>query len=76
MPPNPYQRIIVSGIPVWKGAEGRLYYYETATPPTEATRIQIGTEAGGFNPDWKNILESRVKSYQDNSQSRLRAEKK
>lgn len=74
--PNPYQRVIVRGIPVWKDAEGRLYYYETATPPTEATRIQIGTEAGGFNPDWKNLLGPLVQAYQEKAQSRSRAEKK
>jgi len=76
MPPNPYQRIIMRGIPVWKDAEGRVYYYESAVPPTEANRIQIGTEAGGFNTDWKDILESRVQSYQQKAQSRSRAEKK
>ena len=74
--PNMYQRTIYRGIPVWKDAEGRYYYYETSTPPTEATRIQIGTEAGGFNLDWKSVLESHVQIYQQSAKSRSRAEKK
>lgn len=74
--PAAYQRIIVHGIPVWKDTEGRLFYYETANPPTEETRIQIGTEAGGFNPDWKDVLESHVKNYRQLSRTRSRSEKK
>jgi hypothetical protein len=75
MPPNPYQRIIVSGIPVWKDAEGRLYYYQTATPPTPDTRIQIGTEATGLNPDLKSLLEPHLRSYRESSVSRARGVK-
>ena len=74
--PAAYQRIIVHGIPVWKDTEGRLFYYETANPPTEETRIQIGTEAGGFNPDWKDVLESQVQVYRQLSRTRSRSEKK
>lgn len=73
--PNAYQRIMMHGIPVWKDTEGRLYYYETATPPTAENRIQIGTEATGFNPDWKVLLEGPLHSYREGSKSRPRAQK-
>lgn len=74
--PAPYQRIMVQGIPVWKDAAGRLYYYETSTPPTETTKILIGTEASGFNPDWKHLLDPSLRAYREASKTRSRAEKK
>lgn len=75
MAPNPYQRIMLSGIPVWKDAEGRLYYYETSTPPTLNTRIQIGTEATGFSSDWKVILNNHLMKYREETVARARAQK-
>jgi len=75
MPPNPYQRVIMHGIPVWKDAEGRLFYYESITPPTPETRIQIGTEASGFNPDWKDLLTHTLSSYRASSKSRPHTQK-
>lgn len=75
MPPNPYQRVIVNGIPVWKDAEGKLYYYQSTTPPTADNRIQIGTEATGLNPDLKSLLEPYLRSYRESSVSRGRAVK-
>ena len=75
MPPNPYQRVLIHGIPVWKDSEGRLYYYETSTPPTPDTRIQIGTEATGFNPDWKTLLEGPLHNYREAARQRPRAQK-
>jgi hypothetical protein len=74
MPPlSPYQRILISGVPCWKDATGNLYYYETATPPTEQSRILIGSEATGLNPDWVNRLEPMMRSYRATQKSRARA---
>jgi len=75
MPPSPYQRLIVNGIPVWKDSEGRLYYYQTSTPPTPENRIQIGTETSGLNPDLKSLLDPYLHSYREHSVSRARAVK-
>ena len=75
MPPHPYQRILLSGVPVWKDAEGRLFYYESSTQPTSDTRIQIGTEANGLHADWKSLLESRLTTYRGSQASRARAVK-
>lgn len=75
MPPGPYQRVILNGIPMWKDTEGRLFYYETATHPTPETRIQIGTEATGLSPDWNVSLEQKLQTYRQGSQSRPRAAK-
>jgi hypothetical protein len=74
MPPSsPYQRILISGVPCWKDTTGNLYYYETATPPTEQSRILIGSEATGLNPDWVNRLEPMMRSYRATQKSRARA---
>lgn len=75
MPPGPYQRAILNGVPHWKDAEGRLFYYEGSTHPTTDTRIQIGTEATGLSPDWKSSLEAKLTEYRETSQSRARAAK-
>ena len=75
MAPNSYQRILLHGVPVWKNVDGGLYYYESSTPPTTDTRIQIGTEATGLNPDWKIILETQLKEYRVSAQTRSRAAK-
>ena len=74
MPPSsPYQRILISGVPCWKDATGNLYYYETATPPTEQSRILIGSEATGLNPDWVNRLEPMMRAHRATQKSRARA---
>ena len=75
MPPNPYQRILLNGVPVWKDATGSLFYYESSTQPTADTRIQIGTEATGLSPDWKTRLEQKLQAYRQTSQTRARAAK-
>lgn len=75
MPPNPYQRILLNGVPVWKDATGSLFYYESSAQPTVYTRIQIGTEANGLSPDWKTRLEQKLKAYRETSQARARAAK-
>jgi hypothetical protein len=75
MPPNPYQRILMNGVPVWKDAAGSLFYYETSAQPTADTRIQIGTEANGLSPDWKARLEQKLQVYRETSQTRARAAK-
>ncbi len=75
MPPGPYQRIIVTGIPMWKDADGRYYYYESSTPPTAENRILIGTETTGLSADWKESLEAKLEAYRTTTQSRARATK-
>ena len=75
MPPHPYQRILLNGIPVWKDAEGRLFYYESSAQPTSDSRIQIGTEATGLSNDWKSLLEPRLTAYRETQASRARAVK-
>lgn len=71
--PAPYQRILVNGVPSWKNSNGNLYYYETSTPPTEQSRILIGSEATGLNPDWVNRLEPMLRAYRSGQKSRARA---
>jgi len=76
MPPSQYQRILLTGVPVWKDAEGKVYYYESQTPPTAETRICIGSEATGFSSDWQSKLEQHLRAYREASVSRARAAKK
>ena len=74
MPPSSmYQRVLVKNVPCWKDSTGNLYYYETSTPPTEESRILIGTEATGINPDWSNRLEPMLRAYRASQKSRARA---
>jgi hypothetical protein len=74
MPPSsPYQRFIYQGVPYWKTSDGTLYYYDSIVPPTEATRIAIGTETTGLNPDWQHLLETTLISYRASQKSRTRA---
>ena len=75
MPPSPYQRILLNGVPVWKDSEGKLYYYDTQTPPTTDTRICIGTETTGLSSDWQTTLQDRLTSYRTTLTSRSRAAK-
>ena len=76
MPPSsPYQRVIVTGVPCWKDAQSNYYYYESSTPPTEQSRILIGSEATGLNPDWVNRLEPMLRAYRLSEKSRARAPK-
>ena len=72
-PPSIYQRILIKNIPCWKDAAGNLYYYETSTPPTEESRIRIGSEATGINPDWSQHLEPMLQAYRASQKSRARA---
>ena len=72
MPPS-YQRVMVNGIPCWRDSESNLYYYETSAPPTEQSRIRIGSEATGLNPDWVNRLEPMMRAYRLAQKSRARA---
>ncbi len=71
--PAAYQRFMLNGVPCWKDPAGNLYYYETPTPPTEQTRILIGSEATGLNPEWTNHLEPMFKAYRASQKSRTRA---
>jgi len=71
-----YQRTLLNGVPVWKDSDGLYYYYETQAPPTETTRIPIGSEATGLNPDWKLLLEPHLNRYRQTIQARSRALKK
>ena len=75
MPPSPYQRILLNGVPAWKDSEGKLYYYDTQTHPTTDTRICIGTETTGLSSDWQTILQDRLTSYRTTLTSRSRAAK-
>ena len=70
-----YQRILLKGVPVWKDAEGRLYYYENSTPPTHDNKVLIGTEAAGLNSDWQIVLQSYLHTYREGAASRARAVK-
>jgi hypothetical protein len=70
------QRILFNGVPVWKSPEGNLYYYESSTQPPMNQRILLGTEATGIGPDWKELLEPKVKAYRETQEVRLRATKK
>jgi len=70
------QRILYNGVPVWKNSEGSLYYYETSVQPAVDQRILLGTEAAGLRPDWKEVLEPRVKAYREGQEVRMRATKK
>lgn len=71
--PSLYQRVIHSGIPYWKDAAGNLYYYEGSALPTEETRILLGTEAAGLNPDWAERLQAKQIAYRAASKPRARA---
>lgn len=71
--PAAYQRFMLNGVPCWKDSTGNLYYYETSTPPTEQTRILIGSEANGLNPDWIHHLEPMLRAYRASQKSRARA---
>lgn len=68
-----YTRILYNGIPYWKDTTGILYYYESSTFPTEATRIALGTEAAGLYADWSERLEERLSTYRANEKPRTRA---
>lgn len=70
------QRILFKGVPVWKSAEGSLYYYETSTQPSADQRILLGTEATGLRPEWKETLEPHLKTYRESQEVRTRATKK
>ena len=76
MPSQPYQRIIMNGVPMWKDTEGRLFYYESSTHPTLESRIQIGTEATGIAENWQTLLDPRLITYRETQVSRTRAVKK
>lgn len=70
------QRILFTGVPVWKSPEGNLYYYESSTQPPMNQRILIGTEATGIYPNVKDTLEPHVKTYREGQEVRTRAVKK
>jgi hypothetical protein len=70
------QRILFNGVPAWKSADGNLYYYENSTQPQGDQRILLGTEAGGLRPEWKELLDSRLKTYRETQEIRARATKK
>ena len=72
MPSSLYQRIVIKGVPYWKDSASNYYYYESSTPPTEETRILIGSEATGINPDWTNRLEPMLRAYRLSEKSRAR----
>jgi len=70
------QRMIFNGVPVWKSADGNMYYYESSVQPSADERILLGTEAGGLLSEWKQLLESKVKLYREIQEVRQRATKK
>lgn len=69
---SPYTRILLEGIPVWKTADGTLYYFDSSTPPTPETRICIGTESTGFCSNWKDLLAEALASYRTTATTRAR----
>jgi hypothetical protein len=74
MPPasNPFQRTLYNGVPYWKDAAGTLYYYESSTPPTEASKIRLGTESAGLDTDWFERLAETLEAYRTAATSRSR----
>jgi hypothetical protein len=74
MPPasNPFQRVLYNGVPYWKDAAGTLYYYESSTPPTEASKIRLGTESAGLDTDWFENLAETLEAYRTAATSRSR----
>jgi hypothetical protein len=74
MPPAPYTRILLNGIPYWRdNADGKLYYYESAALPTPETRICLGTEATGLCADWQTLLAGPLELYRASLAPRERA---
>lgn len=69
---NALQRSIVNGVPFWKDSEGVLYYYESSTPPSQESKIRIGTEAAGLDSGWKDTLSAALSSYRASAESRTR----
>jgi hypothetical protein len=68
MPANPYQRTLVSGVPVWKDASGSLFAYE----PNGAVGPKLGTLADGFAEDWAARLQAGLEAYRGQLRARPR----
>jgi hypothetical protein len=71
--PQPYTRVLLYGIPFWRDAEGTLYAYESAAQPTPETRLRLGSEATGLDPNWSAAFAPRLAAYRAATQSRSRA---
>lgn len=74
MPPtaNSFQRTIVDGIPYWKDSTGTLYYYESSTPPSQESKIRLGTIDAGLDTAWSERLTPLLSAYRISSSSRNR----
>ena len=70
MPPPPYQRILVNGIPVLIDSERNYYYFET-NPSSEL--IRIGSETTGISADFPQLLKARLTAYRNAVESKTRA---
>ena len=73
MPPSPYQRILVNGIPVLIDSERNYYYFETS--PT-AEPIRIGSETTGISADFPQLLKARLTAYRNAVESKTRVTNK
>ena len=71
MPPSPYQRILVNGIPVLIDSERNYYYFETS--PTTEPLIRIGSETTGISTDFPQLLKARLTAYRNAVESKTRA---
>lgn len=73
MPAAPYTRVLVDGIPYWRDADGKYYYYESGAFPTAEGRICLGSETTGLCADWQSKLEAALATYRAGLKARPRA---
>ena len=70
-----YERVILSGIPIFRGDDGRIYTWE---PETGRTPTPIGTESadGGLQLDdgWRERLEPKLADWRTAQHPRSRAQ--
>lgn len=69
MPPSPYQRILVNGIPVLIDSERNYYYFETS--PSEPL-IRIGSETTGISSEYPQLLAARLADYRNAATAKTR----
>lgn len=69
MPPSPYQRILVNGIPVLIDSERNYYYFETS--PSEPL-IRIGSETTGISSEYPQLLAARLAAYRNAATAKTR----
>ncbi len=69
-----YERIILSGIPVFRGDDGRIY---TWVSESDRTPTPIGTESSDgqlqLSDDWRERLEPKLAEWRATQHPRSRA---